>query len=107
MLNLSFYIQGEETVDVATHILQFVYLGNNGIRFPFAHYPTTEVDPGCLYTNFWKAVGWPWMIGFQVNYCCKDGGEANRNFVKMHFQGNDREEKFTTIHTPESQWFFF
>ena len=98
LLNLSFYIQGEETVDVATHVLQFVYLGNNGFRFPFAHYPTTEVDPGSLYTNFWKAVGWLRMIGFQVNYCCMDGGEANRSFIKMHFQGKDpEEEKFTTI----------
>ena len=80
------------------HVLQFIYLGNNGFRFPFARYPTTEVDPSSLYTNFWKAVGWLRMIGFQVNYCCMDGGEANRSFIKMHSQGKDpEEEKFTTI----------
>ena len=91
-------MQGEENVEVATHVLQFVFLGNNGFRFPFAHFPTTEADPASLYTNFWKAVGWLRMVGFQVNYCCMDGGEANRSFVKMHFQGKDpEEEKFTTI----------
>ena len=79
-------------------MLQFVFLGNNGFRFPFAHFPTKEADPASLYTNFWKAVGWLRRFGFQANYCCCDGGEANRSFIKMHFKGQDPvEERFTTI----------
>lgn len=75
-----------------------MFLGNNGFRFPFAHFPTTEADPASLYTNFWKAVGWLRRFGFEANFCCCDGGEANRSFIKMHFQGKDpEEEKFTTI----------
>lgn len=83
---------------MATHVLQFVFLGNNGFRFPFAHFPTTEVDPSTLYTQFWKAVGWLRRFGFQSNFCCCDGGEANRSFIKMHFKGKDPvKERFTTI----------
>ena len=33
-------------------------------------------------------------------YCCCDGGEANRSFIKMHFKGKGPvEERFTTTNT--------
>lgn len=60
-----FVLSGKETIDVASHVLQFVFLGNNGFRFPFAHFPTKEADPASLYTNFWKAVGWLRGLGFR------------------------------------------
>lgn len=95
---MSLLFSGKETIEVATHVLQFVFLGNNGFRFPFAHFPTTEADPATIYTNFWKAVGWLRRFGFNTNYCCCDGGEANRSFIKMHFKGKDPEvERFKTI----------
>ena len=43
-----FILSGKETIDVASHVLQFVFLGNNGFRFPFAHFPTKEADPASL-----------------------------------------------------------
>ena len=43
---------------LASHVLQFVLLGNTGFRFPFAHWPTKEVDPSALYILFWIAVFW-------------------------------------------------
>ena len=91
------YIIGKETVEVATRILQFVFLGNNGFRFPFPHFPMKEADLAS-YTNFWKAVGWLKRFGLQTNYCCCDGEEANRSFIQLHFQAkNPEEERFTTI----------
>lgn len=90
--------EGKSTVEVATHVLQFVFSGNNGFRFPFAHFPTTEADPSSLYVNFWRAVGWVRKFGFQSNFCCCDVGEANRTFIKMHFKDKDAvKERFTTI----------
>ena len=75
-----------------------MFLGNNGFRFPFAHFPTTEADPASLYTIFWQGVGWLKRFGFTTNYCCCDGKEANRSFVKMHFKGKDPEkERFMTL----------
>lgn len=93
-----FILSGKETIDVASHVSQFVFMENNGFRFPFAHFPTKEADPTSLYTNFWKAFGWLKRFGFQTNFCCCDGGEANRSFIKMHFKEKDPvNERFTTI----------
>ena len=95
-------IAGETKVQTATHVLQFVYLGNTGFRFPIVHYPTREVDPSTLYIKFWETVGWLEMAGFSVIYGCCDGGQANRSFIQMHFKGKDAvKEKYTTtnIHT--------
>lgn len=59
-------------------MLQFIFLGNTGFRFPFAHCPTKEADAATLYDLFWNAVLWILKAGIVVTYCCCDGGEANR-----------------------------
>jgi len=100
---------GETKVQTGTHVLQFVYLGNTGFRFPIVHYPTREVDPSTLYIKFWETVGWLEMAGFSVIYGCCDGGQANRSFIQMHFKGKDAvKEKYTTtnIHTGQPLVFF-
>ena len=89
---------GKEIVEVATHVLQFVFLGNNGFRFLFVHFPTKEAEPASLYTNFWKAVGWLRMFGFQTNYGCCDGREAIRSLIKMHFKGKDPVDPVVHYH---------
>ena len=79
-------------------MLQFVFLGHTGFRFPLAHWPTKEVDPATLYIHFWKSVYWLLQGGFSVHYCCCDGGSTNRSFIKLHFSGKDPcAEKFTTV----------
>ena len=90
-------------------MLQFVYLGNTGFRFPVVHYPTREVDPSTLYIKFWEIVGWLEMAGFSVIYTCCDGGQANRSFIQLQFKGRDVvKEKYTTtnIHTGQPMVFF-
>jgi hypothetical protein len=75
-----------------------VFLGNTGFRFPFAHWPTKEADAATLYDLFWKAVLCLLKAGFVITYCCCDGGESNRGFIKLHFGDKDPEaEKFTVI----------
>ncbi|XP_070570887.1 uncharacterized protein [Ptychodera flava] len=66
-------ISGEDTTVTATHVLQMVFLGNTGFRFPIAHWPTREVDPATLYTQFWNSVKWLRKGGFHVTFCCLDG----------------------------------
>ena len=109
MFTLGINFQERKQLRFLTHILQFVFLGNNGFRFPIAHFPTKEAKPASLYTNFWKAVGWLRMFGFQTNYCCNDVGEAYRSFIKMHFKGKDPvKERFTTTNPyTKNQWCFF
>lgn len=83
---------------MASHVMQFVFLGNGGFRFPFAHFPTKEADPASIYVNFWKSVGWLSTYGFTDTFCCCDGGQANRSFIEMHFKGKDPiKESFTTV----------
>jgi hypothetical protein len=89
-------------------VLQFVFIGNTGFRFPFAHWPTKEVDPSTLYILFWKAVFWLLKGGINIPYCCADGGEANRSLFKMHFNGKDPvKEKFTVINPYTKEPLFF
>ena len=91
---------GETKAELASHVLQFVFLGNTGFRFPFAHWPTKEVDPSTLYIIFWKAVFWLLKAAFKVRYCCCDGGEANRSFIKLHFKDKDPFKELFTITNP-------
>ena len=92
------YLGGDSQPEMVTHVLQFVFLGNTGFRFPFAHWPTKEADAATLHDLFWKAVFWLLKSNFIVTYCCCDGGESNRGFIKMQFSGkNPEEENFTVI----------
>ncbi|KAK3747957.1 hypothetical protein QZH41_019192 [Actinostola sp. cb2023] len=88
----------EVKAELATHVCQFVFLGNTGFRFPFAHWPTKEIPSSTLYDLFWKAVFELIKRGITIVYCCCDGGEANRNFLKIHFEGKDPvKENFTIV----------
>ena len=51
---------------LASHVLQFVFLGNNGFRWPFAHFATKEAQAPELYLMFMDAVDKLQEWGFQV-----------------------------------------
>ncbi|XP_070559920.1 uncharacterized protein [Ptychodera flava] len=87
-------LKGKKEPQLATHVLQLVYLAGNGFRFPIAHYPTKEATALQLTNIFWKAVSVLSSWGFQVQYACMDGSSSNRSFIKMHFDGNPRHEAF-------------
>jgi len=87
----------KEKVQLASHVLQFVFLGHPGFRFPLAHWPTKEVDPATLYIHFWKSVYRLLQGGFSVHYCCCDGESANRSFIKPHFSGLDPYDEKSTL----------
>ncbi|XP_070552284.1 uncharacterized protein [Ptychodera flava] len=107
--NMQTLMTGKDSATTATHVLQMVFLGNTGFRFPFAHWPTHEIDPATLYIHFWDAVKWLHKGGFHVSFSCTDGGQANRSFVLMHFKGKDPFlDNFTTtnIFTHEPMVFY-
>lgn len=81
---------------LATHVLQFVFLGLSGFRFPFAHFPTTQVKPSDLHFVFWKAVKFLNLYGFKICFASMDGAQANRDFVKMFFnESNPMEARYS------------
>ena len=77
---------GQDSAQVADQVLQFTFIGNDGFRFPFAHWPTTNTSPGVLYFAFWRAVKWLMKTGFEVFYACLDVGlnvNVGLNFFSM------------------------
>ena len=80
------HLAGKSTAGIASHVLQFTLVGNNGFRIPVCHFPTKEVDPTMLMFLFWRVVGWLGSGRFKVQYACLDVGSANRSFVLAHFR---------------------
>lgn len=75
--------QGNLDQSLGTHILQMLFLGLSGFRFPFAHFVTTGIHASELYSIFWKAVQHLFTYGFRILYTCMDGAVCNRSFMHM------------------------
>ncbi|XP_070552797.1 uncharacterized protein [Ptychodera flava] len=90
-------MKGDWKAETATHVLQFVFIGDGGLRYPIAHFPTRECPPATLYRIFWEGVQLLLKAGFHVYWSCCDGGESNRGFINLHFKDKSaRESNFTT-----------
>ena len=70
---------------LANHVLQYVFHGLTGFRFPVAHYPTRQANAVSLYTTFWDVVASLHTFGFHTIYSSMDGASTNRSFLKFHF----------------------
>jgi len=68
---------------LATHVLQFVFLGFTGFRFPFAHFPSTTASATDMYLLMWKSVSMLSMFGFKIQYISTDGAQSNRDLFKL------------------------
>ena len=68
---------------LGNHVLQLLFLGVTGFRFPFAHFVTSSVQASELYGLFWKAVKILWTYGFRVLYTCMDGAVCNRSLMHI------------------------
>ena len=62
------YILLGRRLNLASHVLQMVFLGDSNFRFPFAHFPTHEANASDIYVLFWEAVMNLQKWGFKVNY---------------------------------------
>ncbi|XP_053408959.1 uncharacterized protein LOC123565639 [Mercenaria mercenaria] len=88
--------KGKNEKILGTHALQFVFLGVNGFRFPFAHFISDGVQVPELYPLFWEAVDRLSLFGFKAVYTCTDGAQSNRTF--MHI--NTSADKYFTCDCP-------
>ena len=53
MVDMSFFkCIGESSVQLATHLLQFIFLSDGGFRSPLAHFPTSQCPPSVTYLQF-------------------------------------------------------
>jgi len=51
--------------ELATHVLQFIFISDSGFRFPVAQWPSGNCTPSDLYHLFWEGVLRMLEIGFQ------------------------------------------
>ena len=68
-------------IQIATYVLQFVFLAYNGFRFPFSYMLTKGIITGELTTLFWDIVNTLGTCGFQIDFVCMDGASVNRAFL--------------------------
>ena len=74
---------GKREITLATHVLQFIFLGFSGFRFPLFHFPTNTATASELVMLFWKIVNLMQTFGFTVRYISTDGAQTNRDFIKI------------------------
>ncbi|ELU04967.1 hypothetical protein CAPTEDRAFT_184970 [Capitella teleta] len=83
-------------VQLASHVLQILFLSHSGFRFPVAHYPTHEAQAPELFHVIWEAIDKLDDWGFKVEYLCQDGAVANRQLVQIFCAGKlPRDVNFT------------
>ena len=56
-----------DDLQMAKYILQFIFLGYDGFRFPVAYFPTTGVNAPELYMNVWNMISELSVYGFLWN----------------------------------------
>lgn len=95
---------GKKEQQLGTHVLQLLFLGVTGFRFPFAHFITSQIQASELYSLFWKSVQCLFSFGFKVIYTCMDGAVCNRSFLHIcvgenkNFDYNFISKSPTTLH---------
>ena len=75
--------KSSDKIQLATTALQFVFLGLNGFRFPFAYMLNKGLTCGQLCTIFWDIISTLQTYDFTISFTCMDGASTNRCFVNM------------------------
>ena len=85
--------RGNTDCPLADHVLQLVFLGFSGFRFPIAYYPTyLAASATDLNIIFWESVEVIESYGFEVYYTNMDGAITNRQFVDINFPQKNAKE---------------
>lgn len=69
---------GKKERQLATQVLQFVFIGFTGFRFP-----SVTASGSDLYLLFWKAVHMLAMFNFKVTFVSTDGAQSNRDLMHI------------------------
>lgn len=91
---------GQHKKIVGSHILQLLFQGLTGFRFPIAHFVSSQVNACDLYAVVWEAVDKLQHFDFDCKYVCMDGASSNRSFIHLHFPNNDAQTQSFTTYSP-------
>lgn len=94
-------LTGQEERSLATHVLQFVYLGINSLRFPFACFPVTQTKAGNLHFLFWKAV--KFLICIIFKSCLYQWTGYKQTEILWKF--NSTPKQFFNFEYMDTNWF--
>lgn len=91
---------GKNEKQLGNHVLQFVFVGLSGFRFPFAHFLSNQVQATELHTLFWESIDNLQMYGFDVVFTCMDGASSNRSFLHINIGLEDTFDKSMSVPNP-------
>ena len=77
--------KGDRHRNLATHVLQLLFLGFGGFRFPIAHFPCTQATATDLHVIIWSAIEMLSSYGFPVLYVSMDGAITTRQMMHIQF----------------------
>ncbi|CAC5398512.1 unnamed protein product [Mytilus coruscus] len=75
--------EGKCESKLANHVIQYIFHGITGFRWPFANYPNAQAAPADIFITTWKCIDALYEWGFKPIYLCMDGSSNNRAFLKM------------------------
>ena len=84
---------------LASHCLQYLYVGFNGFRWPVAYYGSDNVNGHALWFTFWDVVKHVERSKFRIHAAIMDGSSNNRQFTRIVVDpAVARMNKYTTTH---------
>lgn len=93
-----------------THILQFVFLGSTGFRFPFHRSVTDTASGHGLYLSIWQSGNMLINVGFKIRHITTDGAQTNKDLLKVLLQEfksiNPKSCSFRNLYNPDKEFFF-
>ena len=95
---LSNCLNGGNGLQIATTVLQFVFLAFNGFRFPFSYVLCSGISTGELTSLLWDIINTLKYLGFKIHYICMDGASINRSLVnQITLPGTAKAPNITTL----------
>ena len=75
--------KSSNALQLATTVLQWVFLGLNGFRFPFCYMLNKGLTAGQICTMFWNIIRTFQTYDFKIIFISMDGASSNRSFFNM------------------------
>ena len=95
---------GQQKQTVGSHVLQLLFQGLTGFRFPIAHFVSSQVNACDFYAVVWEAIDKLQHFDFDCKYVFMDGASSNRSFIHLHFPNNDAKSQSFTTYSPVNQF---
>ena len=94
---LEYISKKKKELQMASHYLQYMYVGFNGFRWPVAHYGTMSMAIQSFFT-FWPLLDVLHSAGFDVHRVLMDGSNNNHQFSRLHMKAhNARACKYSVL----------